>query len=182
MKTTLLMLIVRLEEILKAYERTTPEIDQQIVDRVLKTIQRGQKAAALLSVIVLMTVGCRRKDEAGNPVVSPMPGGGSTTMMTYAGAVTPTPGCVDRCYQMITTNADVVHFPSDSVEVYLCKNATCAVNALPALKCSQTNDPAAACYTPEPSVDIVLGIDVVRLVDASNDGYGTYAIETTVTR
>lgn len=195
MKSTLMMLIARLEEMLRLYERSTPSIDQTVVDRVLQTIARAQRVAGWLPVLLLaLATGCSHKENP--PVGGTFPGQGMTTTHTYTGAVTPVAGCVGQtCRQSVTVNADVIDYPSDSVLVYLCRNADCANGPVPAVQCSQVwNVTTAPCYTSTPASYIVFGKNVVQFINAfqsycldasctqSVPGYSTYLIQTTITR
>ena len=147
--------------------------------------------------VALALCACQRKHDDGSSksVGGTLPGLPSTVITSYTGAVVPLSGCLQDCYQTIATNANVLEYPGDAVEVYVCRNAVCSINALPALQCSQVpSDPVAPCYTTTPSTNIVYGRNLVRLVNAFKSscvdlactvqipGYSSYAIQTTVTR
>ncbi len=156
------------------------------------------KRIAVLITVGILSIGCRKHEDGST--VSPgglLPGSGSTNMMTYSGAVSvlDSSTCLQTCKQTIATNANVLDFPSDSVNVYLCRNADCSVG-IPAKKCSEiaVANTTAACVTTIPSPEIVLGKNVVQLVNAyktscvdqactsSIPGYSSYLIQTIVSR
>lgn len=159
-----------------------------------------------LLLLVMLATGCHKREDGGPPNVGgTLPGGGATVMIKYAGAVAVlnTATCLQSCFQDIPVNANVIDHPSDAVMVYLCRNAVCSVDALPAQTCAQIGiDPSAItapCYTTSPTPYIVLGkkpdgSGLVRLANAFTPwcldlacsqkvpGFGSYAIETIVTR
>ncbi len=156
------------------------------------------KRLAVLLALGFLAAGCRKHEDGST--VSPggtLPGSGSTVSKTYSGpvAVLDTSTCNQSCKQTIPVNADVVNFPSDSVNVYLCRNVDCATSPIPQTSCATVWDkPAAPCATQMPSPDIVLGKNSVVIVNAfksycldqscttSVPGYSSYLIQTVVSR
>lgn len=154
------------------------------------------KRLIVVLAAALLATGCEKKDKQYPPMGGVMPGTGMNVTKTYSGAVQSLTGCLQRCYQDIAVNADVIDFPADRVNVYLCRNADCQAGPLPAVQCAQVVplNGTTACYTATPSVSIVFGNGLVRLVDAyrsscidqqctqSIPGYSTYVIQTSIVR
>lgn len=150
----------------------------------------------ILLALAFLASGCHRKNEDGT-AMSPtgtLPGQGATVIKSYSGTVSTLTGCFQNCKQTIATNANVIDFPTDDVNVYLCRNADCS-GVLPTTSCAQVwNQPATPCVTTIPNPDIVLGKNDVVLVNAFETscidagcatkipGYSSYFIQTTVTR
>jgi hypothetical protein len=154
----------------------------------------------IVLTLFVLAAGCRHKDDKGNPSTSTLPGAGSTVITQYSGAVAvlDTRACLQDCFQNIPVNADVLDYPADALQVYLCRNAVCDLQSLPAKTCTELGATLSAmttpCYTSSPSTAIVYGNHVVRLVNAFESwcidqnctevvpGYSSYAIQTTITR
>lgn len=154
----------------------------------------------LLPVIVcaLMLGACQKKHEDGTPAqVGSMPGAGVTSISKYGGAISASSAsCFQTCVQTVNVNANVIDYPSDREDIYLCRNFDCSTGTLPSVDCATVwNQPAAACYMTTPSVQITSGRGTVSFVNATDKawadaqhtvllapGYSSYFIETTVTR
>lgn len=131
------------------------------------------KKLSCVLLMGLLATGCEKKKEQPRDVGG-IPGGGTTVITQYAGTVVS-----DK--QDVPVNADVINYPQDGVYAYLCKNAVCDAKALPAEQC-QTAAPGVACYRTTPAVNFVYGVNLVRLLYGTANGYTSYAIETVVTR
>ncbi len=142
------------------------------------------KRLGVVIALVFLVCGCRKHDD-GSPAAAggTMPGMGVTTMTHYSGTVAAVSPCGSSvCRQTVSVNADVIDYPNDSVNVYLCKNADCRVS-VPATNCASVwNQPPTPCFTPVPSVSIVFAKNIVQFINADQAGYSTYAIDTQVTR
>lgn len=152
----------------------------------------NNRGVLFVILAALATSACHRKDHNGNPVVGGIPGGGVTTIAHYAGATSGWPCGGQTCRQSVTVDADVIDYPYDRLDVYLCRNADCSTGNLPSQTCAQAwNDPTASCYTSTPSAQIVFGKNLVQFINANQPnsgftppipGYSNYYISTTVTR
>jgi hypothetical protein len=154
------------------------------------------KKFAVLSLLVLVA-GCHRKNDDGSPANAgaTLPGMPGASVTHYSGAIQTLTGCGQTCTQTVNVNADVIDHPTDVVDVYLCKNATCSIGNIPAQVCSWGQAASQPCYTTMPFVDITLGHGTVGFVQAFeiayadaahlivlSTGYNSYAISTTILR
>lgn len=157
------------------------------------------KTIIICVLIALMwtAIGCRKHDD-GTPVGvgGTLPGSGSTVITKYGGAVSAAWPCGGQtCRQTVQTNADVIDYPMDRIDVYLCRNADCVSGSVPSIDCATIPfDPTTPCFTGSGRVGIVYGKNVVQFINANEPywadqahtiqipGYSTYFIQTTVTR
>ncbi len=134
-------------------------------------------------VLVLALGACHKKhDDGTSGQTGGMPGGGVTTTAHYAGALTPqcSPCVPGHDWQDITVGADVLAYPSDRVDVFMCRHQASCVT-LPPTQCP-SQDNGQPCWRSTPSAHIAYGSHYVRFIDAPEDGYVSYSIDTTITR
>lgn len=174
---------------------------------------RGQMTTKYLVAVLalaILTTGCKKNEDGSSAGAGgSLPGIGSTSVHTYKGAVSSTWPCSEpNCYQTVSVAANVLDYPHDGVQVYLCRNVNCAVAPVPTTRCSEVpTNTTAACYTSIPSSQILLGRNTVQFVNANQTscvngpiadpitgaflgcvggivmpGYSSYYIDTTVTR
>lgn len=140
---------------------------------------------ALLGLLLLSACHRKHDDEPTPGPGSTIPGAGSTFIRTYKGSIDHLLNCGQDCIQRVPVEYDRAHYATDSISVYLCRNATCGDN-LPPLDCSGASG-AMPCFVSIPNRSIFIGKDVVGFVNASiaengNPGFSSYLITTVIRR
>lgn len=161
------------------------------------------KRFALICLFGFALAACSHKDDNSSPGTSTIPGMPSGTLTHYQGTVQNLSCTVSICTQQVTVNSDPINHPGDSVIVYLCRNMTCvSPNQLPSVTCTnalaslpQNTALTTPCYDTIPSPHIILGTNLVGIVNANEPsywdankaflqlpGYSSYAIDTIINR
>jgi hypothetical protein len=167
-------------------------------DQMKKYTGGYQKTGKIATLILLLGLcACSKKEDGTTPVSGTLPGRGPTTTMTYTGVINQmdTTSCFQQCRQSVSTNANVIDYPTDDVTVYLCRNTDCVNGPVPSVQCATLalGSPT-PCYTGIPYPIIVLGKNVVVFINAFEksyvdaartipiNGFSSYVITTAISR
>jgi len=148
---------------------------------------------AMLTLMCLALCACH-KDENKEPIADRalLPGNCVAMATHYAGSVVNSHPLAGDDRQAIAVNADTQSHPTDVIDVAICHGVVDCTNR-PAEDCASVpfvwidtatyvHDPAVACFDTIPSPHISYKTNAVELVNAAQDSYTTYSIDTTVCR
>jgi hypothetical protein len=147
-------------------------------------------------IVLLGLCACRKKEDGPPATGGTLPGTGNTIVTHYSGAVAAVWPCGSQtCRQTVSINANVIDYPMDRIDVYLCRNADCVNGPIPSIDCASIPfDPVTPCFTGNGRVEIVYGKNVVQFINANEPywadqahtiqipGYSTYYIQTAISR